>query len=65
MKIAVHAPPDKGRANSAIVELLAKELGISKSSIELISGHTSRNKKFRIEGVTRQEIEKLADGQPE
>ncbi len=50
LKVAVTAAPDKGKANEAIVTLLADKLGVAKSAIELISGQTSRQKKFRIHG---------------
>lgn len=52
LKVAVTAPPDKGRANDAIVEVLADALGIKRSQIELISGPTSRQKKFLVRGLT-------------
>src|SRR5947209_3256915 len=51
LKIAVTAPPDAGRANKALAELLAAELGLKKSQVELLSGITSRDKKFLIRGV--------------
>lgn len=59
LKIQVKAPPEKGKANEAIVELLAMELGISKSSIHIVSGETSRDKKVLIQGITEEELERL------
>jgi uncharacterized protein YggU (UPF0235/DUF167 family) len=38
----------EGKANEAVVKLLAKHLGVSKSRLELVSGATSRVKQFRI-----------------
>ncbi|MCA9132149.1 MAG: YggU family protein [Planctomycetales bacterium] len=52
LKVAVTAPPDQGKANEAIVRLLADQLSISKSSIVLLSGATNRRKKFLIAGLT-------------
>jgi len=52
LKVAVTAPPDKGRANEAIVEVLAEALGLKRSQIELVSGPTSRQKKFLLRGVS-------------
>lgn len=49
VKIAVTAIPEHGKANKAILDLLAKELGVSKTSIELIRGTTAKIKQFRIE----------------
>ncbi|MCC6511979.1 MAG: YggU family protein [Pirellulaceae bacterium] len=51
LKVSVTAPPDKGRANEAIVEVLADALKIAKSNIQIVSGQTSRQKKFLIVGV--------------
>lgn len=56
LKVAVNAPPDQGRANKALVEVLADCLGIKKSQIELISGQTHREKKFLIRGVPREHL---------
>jgi len=51
LRVAVTAPPEKGKANQAIVAMLSKALGISKSQIELISGQTSTKKRTLITGV--------------
>ena len=48
VKISVTAPPEKGKANKAVIELLAEELGVAKSTIELIRGGTARMKQFLI-----------------
>jgi uncharacterized protein (TIGR00251 family) len=52
LKVAVTAPPQDGRANDALVEVLRGWLGVKRSQVELISGQTSRNKVFLIRGVT-------------
>lgn len=51
-KIAVAAPPEKGKANDALVEYLAQLLGIRKRNVTVVAGHTSTRKKIRIEQVT-------------
>ncbi len=51
LKVSVTAPPDDGRANAAIVALLAKSLKISKSRVQLVSGATQRQKKFLLADV--------------
>ncbi|MGL6227209.1 MAG: DUF167 domain-containing protein [Thermoguttaceae bacterium] len=62
LKVAVTPVPEKGKANKAIVELLAKELGIRKSAIELIAGPLSPQKQFLLHGVTPKELrEKMGD----
>jgi uncharacterized protein (TIGR00251 family) len=60
LKIAVTAPPDKGKANAAIVDVLAATFNIPKSVIELVSGQTSRQKKFLLNGVTLDNAEQIA-----
>ena len=50
LKIAVTAPADKGKANAAVLALLAKSFGIAKSHIILATGETDRRKVFRIAG---------------
>lgn len=46
----VRAVPDKGEANRALVELLAKTLRVPKSAIAVIAGATTRLKQVRIAG---------------
>lgn len=43
------AAPTDGKANSALVKVLAKELGVPKSSISIKSGHAARHKILQIE----------------
>ena len=50
IKVKVTAPPIEGKANDALIRFLAKELGISPSSIEIIKGHHSREKTLKISG---------------
>ena len=57
LKIAVAAPPDQGRANKALVELLCDQLGLKKSQVELLSGATSREKKFLLRGMRSATLE--------
>jgi uncharacterized protein (TIGR00251 family) len=52
LKIKVTVPPEGGKANEKVVELLSKTLKISKSNIEIVRGETSRIKLLRIEGAT-------------
>ncbi len=59
LKIAVQAQPIEGRANSALIEFLAKHFGVSKRSVELVSGELSRSKVFLIRGLTLQHAEAI------
>ena len=50
LKIAVTAPPDKGKANAAVAALLAKAFGVAKSSVAVVAGETDRRKVLRVSG---------------
>lgn len=50
LKVAVMEPPDKGKANQAVVDLIARVIGTATSSICLIRGQTSRQKDLLIVG---------------
>lgn len=68
LKIAVTAPPEQGRANHDLVEVIAHTLGLRRSQVTLVSGELSRTKKFRLEipaDVLRQRLDRLdASGAP-
>ena len=51
LKIAVHAPPLEGRANSALIAFLAETFGVPKNAVELATGELSRSKVFLLRGV--------------
>lgn len=57
LKVAIQAPPEDGKANEAITDLLRKSFGISKQQIELVSGHTSRDKRFLLTGITLEQLQ--------
>lgn len=44
LKLSIKSPPEKGKANKAIIEYLSKELALPKSNIEISSGKTSQFK---------------------
>jgi uncharacterized protein (TIGR00251 family) len=62
LKVAVTAPPEDGRANAALVGVLREALGLKRSQVELLSGQTSRDKRFLIRGLTRAELEARVAG---
>ena len=47
-EICVKEPPIKGRANAAIIKILARRFGVPPSSVNIIIGHTSRQKIMEI-----------------
>ena len=56
--LRVNAPAVEGKANKAAIEFMSRSLGISRSSISVISGETSRHKIFQIVGLERGDLEK-------
>jgi len=50
LAVKIAAPPDKGKANAAIIKLLSKALGVSKSSLAVVAGETARLKTIEIDG---------------
>jgi uncharacterized protein (TIGR00251 family) len=56
LRVAVTAPPDRDRANKAIEEVLADALGLRKSQVALLSGPTSRDKRFLLRGATVEDV---------
>ena len=62
LKVKVTAPPVDSAANDAVIKLLAKQLGCSKSSIRLLRGQTSRSKVVEIRGMAAGDIlKRLSD----
>jgi uncharacterized protein len=59
LKVVVTAPPEDGRANQAVTELLREWLGLKRSQVELASGATNRNKQFVIRGLSPEELRAL------
>ena len=55
LKISVTAPPVDGRANHAMVGLLAKRLGVKRSCIGISAGTSSRDKLVQLDGISRAE----------
>jgi len=66
LKVAVTQAPEKGKANDAIIEVLAELLDLKRSHVQLVSGTTSSQKKFLVAGVAldelHQRIERLLEG---
>jgi uncharacterized protein len=56
LKVCVTQAPEKGKANKAVAEFLAKSLGLKKSQVALLSGETSHHKKFLIRGISLPEL---------
>lgn len=57
-KIRVPAAPERGKANDAVVSLLADTLAVDRRSVTLVSGHTSRDKIVEVGSLTADEAER-------
>jgi hypothetical protein len=51
LKVSVSAPPEEGRANRALIALLAETLGVSERQVRLTKGAGSRSKTVEVEGI--------------
>ena len=56
IKVYVTAVPEKGRANKAVVEVVARRLGVPKGTVSIVSGERSRVKLLAIEGLSEVEV---------
>ncbi|MBI4825459.1 MAG: YggU family protein [Nitrospirae bacterium] len=57
LKVKLTSAPVDGKANKELIELLAKELGVKKKDVEIMSGETSKNKVVKLIGI--QSIEEI------
>ena len=48
LELRVAAAPTDGEANAAVIKLLAKELGVARSEVEIVGGETSRHKRIAL-----------------
>lgn len=56
-KLRVSAAPEGGRANDAVIRLLADTLGLPPASVTLVSGHGGRDKIVKLSGLEPEQIE--------
>jgi uncharacterized protein YggU (UPF0235/DUF167 family) len=57
-KIRVREAPDRGRANDAVVELLAGVLSVPRRDVRLVAGHGSRTKVLELSGLSADETDR-------
>jgi uncharacterized protein (TIGR00251 family) len=61
VKVRVAAPPEGGRANDAVVALMAATFDVKLAQVSLLSGQSSRAKRVQIAGVEKSEVERLLE----
>ena len=63
IKVYVTAAPEKGKANKAMIEVMARQLGVPKRTVSIKSGEHSRTKLLEVEGLEPSEIGPRLDHQ--
>jgi len=56
LKVRVAAPPEKGRANAAVLAWLAATLGLPVSAVRIVAGHGAPRKTVEIDGISADEL---------
>jgi uncharacterized protein (TIGR00251 family) len=59
LKVAVSAPRDRGKANEALIEVIAKALGVPRKAVSLVKGETSTDKRFLVAGMKAESLRRL------
>ena len=58
-KVRVAPAPENGKANAAVVELLADTLALPRAGVSIVSGHGSRDKTVALQGIDPEQTERL------
>jgi uncharacterized protein len=61
-KVRVAAAPEGGKANDAVARLLAETLGLARRDVEIVSGHSGRDKVVALTGIDPEETERRLAG---
>lgn len=61
LKVRLTAPPVEGAANAALLDFLAEQLGVRSAAVAIVSGHTSRQKLVRVNGLSAGEVRRRLD----
>jgi len=56
LKVAVSQPPEKGKANAAIVDVVAAALGVARRQVAIVAGETNARKKLCVSGIEADEL---------
>ena len=57
-KVRVTQPPEDGKANAALVRLLADTLALASQDVAIVAGHSSRDKIVAVTGIDQDEVER-------
>ena len=59
LKVKLASPPVGGAANAELIKLFAKKCGVAKSDIEIVSGETSKNKRIKINNLSKSKFDEV------
>jgi uncharacterized protein (TIGR00251 family) len=59
LKVKIASPPVDGAANAELTKLFAKKFGVSKSDIQILSGETSKNKRIKINNLSKSKFDEV------
>ena len=59
LKVNIAAPPEKGKANKALIKFLAETLALRQNAITIVRGETSPVKRIRIRGIKKEALEEI------
>lgn len=61
LKLSVTQPPESGKANEGVIELLADALGLARREVTIVSGHASRDKRVRVARIGEATLRRKLD----
>jgi uncharacterized protein (TIGR00251 family) len=61
LRVKVRARPEKGRANQAVLRLLARRLGVAPVNVSIVRGAASRDKLVEVDGLSEEELRARLD----
>lgn len=59
LRVRLAAPPVEGAANEELIRVLARSLGLPRTAVEIVTGHSARFKRVRINGMSAADMSKL------
>lgn len=65
LSVKVTAPPEGGKANAAVIAVLASAFGVPKSAVRVVRGASSRHKMFEVDGVGEDDVHRLFGESPD
>jgi uncharacterized protein (TIGR00251 family) len=61
LRVRLAAPPVEGAANEELIRMLAGSFGLPRAAVEIVTGHSSRVKQVRVDGLKPSDLKKLIE----